>query len=80
MNNYRLSYSSEPGKISPLPKESMDRIINAKPTITRISDGRQLDNITRKVVNRRLNNCVSHTSDFLYPQLCWGYRKYSRNN
>ena len=58
MNNYRLSSNSEPEKISPLPKESIDRIINAKPTITHLSDGRQLDNVTRKVVNRRWNNCV----------------------
>jgi hypothetical protein len=58
MNNYRLSNNSEPEKISPLPKESIDRIINAQPTITHLSDGRQLDNITRKAVNRRGNNCV----------------------
>ena len=58
MNNYRLSSNSEPDKISPLPKENIDRIINAKPTLTHLSDGRQLDNITRKVVTRRLNNYV----------------------
>ena len=68
MNNYRLSNNSEPEKISrppavvrfatPLSKESIDRIINAKPTITHLSDGRQLDNETKKVVNRRWNNCV----------------------
>ena len=58
MNNYRLSSNSEPEKISPLPKESIDRIINAKPAITHLSDGRQLDNITKKAVNRCLNNCV----------------------
>ena len=58
MNNYRLSSSSEAEKISALPKENIDRIINAKPTITHLSDGRELDNITRKVVNRRGNNCV----------------------
>ena len=58
MNNYRLSSSSEAEKISALPKENIDRIINAKPTITHLSDGRQLDNETKKVVNRRWNNCV----------------------
>ena len=58
MNNYRLSSCSEPEKISALPKENIDRIINAKPTITHLSDGRELDNITRKAVNRRGNNCV----------------------
>ena len=58
MNNYRLSNNSEPEKISPLPKESIDRIINANTTIVHLSDGRQVDKITRKVVNRRWNNCV----------------------
>ena len=58
MNNYRLSSNSDPEKISHLSKESLDRIINAKPSITHLSDGRQLDNITRKEVNRRWTNCV----------------------
>ena len=53
MNNYRLSSNSEPEKISSLPKEILDRIINAKPTIIHLGDGRQLDSITRKQVNRR---------------------------
>ena len=58
MNNYRLSSNSEPEKISSLPKEILDRIINAKPTIIHLGDGRQLDSITRKQVNRRWTNCV----------------------
>jgi hypothetical protein len=53
MNNYRLSSNSEAEKIPSLSKEILDRIINAKPTIIHLGDGRQLDIITRKQVNRR---------------------------
>ena len=33
-------------------------ILNANPTIIHLADGRQLDIITRKGVNRRWTNCV----------------------
>ena len=38
--------------------EDLDTIINAKPTIEHLSDGRQVDIITKKEVNRRWTNCV----------------------
>lgn len=58
MNNYRLSSNSEPEKESSLPKEDLDMILSAKPTIIHLMDGRQLDNITRKEVNRHWTSCV----------------------
>ena len=58
MNNYRLSSNSDTKKVSSLSKEELDIILNAKPTIIHLGDGRQLDNITRKGVNRRWTNCV----------------------
>ena len=36
----------------------MNKIINANKTILHLRDGRQLDIITRKEVNRRWTNCV----------------------
>lgn len=53
MNNYRLSTNSDPKKVPEFSNEDLDTIINAKPTIEHLSDGRQVDIITRKEVNRR---------------------------
>ena len=58
MNNYRLSTNSDKKKVSGLSKEDLNRIINARPTIEHLSDGRQVDIITRKEVNIRWTNCV----------------------
>lgn len=58
MNNYRLSSHSECKKISSLSKEELGLILNAKPTIIHLADGRNLDIITRKEVNRGWSNCV----------------------
>ena len=58
MNNYRLSANLEPEKLPGLSKDNLDKIIKAEPTITHLKDGRQLDIITRKAVNRRWTNCV----------------------
>ena len=58
MNSYRLSSNSDPSKVSNLSKEELGMILNANPTIIHLADGRQLDIITRKGVNRRWTNCV----------------------
>src|ERR1700760_1122937 len=61
MNNYRLSTNSVrtlQKKVSDLSKEDLNKIINARPTIEHLSDGRQVDIITRKEVNIRWTNCV----------------------
>jgi len=50
MNNFRLSSNSDTNKVS---KEELDKILNAKSTIIHLDDGRQLDNITKKEINRR---------------------------
>ena len=55
MNNFRLSSNSDTNKVS---KEELDKILNAKSTIIHLDDGRQLDNITKKEINRRWTNCV----------------------
>jgi hypothetical protein len=53
MNNYRLSTNSDPKKVVEFSNEDLNKIITAKPTIEHLSDGRQVDIITRKEVNRR---------------------------
>ena len=58
MNNFRLSSNSDTNKVSNLSKEELDKILNAKSTIIHLDDGRQLDNITKKEINRRWTNCV----------------------
>ena len=58
MNNYRLSTNTDEKKISSLSNEDRDKIINAKPTIKHLDDGRQLDVVTGKPVNRRWTNSV----------------------
>ena len=56
MNNYRLSTNSEP--VLYLSNEEYNTIIKAKSTIIFLKDGRQIDVITKKEVNRRWINCV----------------------
>ena len=68
MNNYRLSSNYDPDKISSLFKKNINIIINAKPTIIHLGDGRQLDNITKKEVNRRWTNCVYEITKNTAPQ------------
>ena len=58
MNNYRLSTNSDLNKVNGLPEEILDKIIKAKPTIRHIDDGRQLDVVTGKAINRNWTNCV----------------------
>jgi hypothetical protein len=60
MNNSRLSSNSFPNKTEApsLSKEELDTLLNGKSTIIHLDDGRQIDNITRKEVNRRWTNCV----------------------
>lgn len=58
MNNYRLSRNLDPKKLDSLSDKSINRIINAEPTIRHLDDGRQLDIVTGKAVNRRWTNCV----------------------
>jgi len=58
MNKYRLSTNTDLNKTIGLSNESLDKIIKAKPTIRHLEDGRQLDSVTVKVVNRRWTNCI----------------------
>lgn len=58
MNNFRLSTNTDVKKINEFSQYDLDRIINAKPTIIHLSDGRQVDCITKKEVNIRWTNCV----------------------
>ena len=58
MNNFRLSTNSDLKKVPSLFKESLDKIIKAKPTIRHLDDGRQLDIVTGKAVNTRWTNCI----------------------
>lgn len=58
MNNYRLSTNSELVKVLKLPEGLLDKIINATKTLEHLKDGRQVDIITKKEVNRRWTNCV----------------------
>lgn len=53
MNNFRLSTNSDLKKVPSLFKESLDKIIKAKPTIRHLDHGRQLDIVTGKAVNTR---------------------------
>ena len=56
MNDYRLSTNSVAGaekKMYSLSNQDRDKIIKAKPTIRHLKDGRQLDIVTGKPVNRR---------------------------
>lgn len=56
MNNFRLS--THPGPVESLSKNEWDLLINATPTIEHLSDGRQRDIVTKKVVHRRSSSCV----------------------
>jgi hypothetical protein len=53
MNKYRLTTNTDLNKSIGLSNESLDKIIKAKPTIRHLEDGRQLDKVTGKAVNRR---------------------------
>ena len=56
MNNYRLS--SYQGKVDLLNLEEKNLIINAKPTIGHLSDGRKIDLETKKIIHRRSSSCI----------------------
>jgi hypothetical protein len=56
MNNFRLSTYS--GSVESLSKDERDLLINARPTIEHLNDGRQRDIVTKKVVHRRSSSCV----------------------
>ena len=56
MNNYRLSTFQ--GTVDYLSMDEMDRLMNAKPTIEHLKDGRQIDLITKKVVRSRSSSCI----------------------
>ena len=56
MNNYRLSTFL--GSVEYLNKNERDLLINAKPTIEHLKDGRQRYILTKKVVHRRSSSCV----------------------
>jgi hypothetical protein len=58
MNNYRLSSQKESEKLISLSTEELNRILNVKPTVLHLADGRQLDIITKKDVNKHSTNCV----------------------
>jgi len=56
MNNYRLSTLK--GTVDYLTKDEMGKLINAKPTIEYLKDGRQIDHITKKVIRGRSSSCI----------------------
>lgn len=58
MNNFRLSTSTDAEKVEALSKESLDEIIQAKPTIRHLDDGRISDCLTGKAINIRGTNCI----------------------
>lgn len=58
MNNYRLSSQEESARSISLPEEELNRLINVKPTILHLADGRQLDILTRKDVNKHGPTCI----------------------
>ena len=55
MNNFRLS--TYDGTVELLSKSEIDTLINALPNIEHLSDGRQIDIKTRKVVHQH-SSCV----------------------
>lgn len=59
MNNYRLStYKGKVVAPRLLNLNEKKLIINAKPTIGHLSDGRQIDLETKKIIHRRSGSCV----------------------
>lgn len=56
MNNYRLSTNTDPDKQF-IDKLEMDTLVNISPTIEHLSDGRQRDITTRKIVHQH-TSCV----------------------
>lgn len=55
MNNYRLS--TNPNKVEFISKLEKDRLVTISPTIEHLSDGRQRDILTKKVVHQH-TSCV----------------------
>lgn len=56
MNNYRLSTYS--GLVESFSEDARYLLINATPCIEHLSDGRQRDIVTKKVIHRRSSSCV----------------------
>ena len=50
MNNYRLSTSSE--RVEPLSSSEIDTLVNASPFVEHLSDGRQRDLTTGKIIHQ----------------------------
>ena len=59
MNNYRLSYTGEKIHIS---TPEVNEIINAKAMIQHLSDGRELDINTKKIIHRRSSSSIYEIS------------------
>lgn len=56
MNNYRLS--TYLGTVEPISISEINEIINAKATIEHLSDGRQIDIETKKLIHRRSSSSI----------------------
>lgn len=56
MNNFKLSTYS--GIVENLSENELNTLINAAPTVEHLSDGRQRDIITKKVIHRRSSSCI----------------------
>ena len=56
MNNFRLSTYS--GSVESLSDEEINLLINAKPSIKHLKDGRQIDIDTNKVIRNRSSSSV----------------------
>ena len=63
MNNYRLSTNLDENKLYSLSDQDRDKIINSKPTIRHLYDGRQLDIIKERPINRRWTNSIFEIKD-----------------
>lgn len=58
MNNNRLSTNRLPGTVEHLSTSERDEIIKAKATIEHLSDGRQIEIGTKKLIHRRSSSCI----------------------
>jgi hypothetical protein len=56
MNNYRLS--TYLGTVEPISVSEINEIINAKATIEHLSDGRQVDIDTKKLIQKRSSSSI----------------------
>lgn len=59
MNNFRLST----GKVGFISEKEKSLLINAKPSVEHLNDGRELNIISKKIIHRRSSSCVYEVID-----------------